>query len=125
MICSNKIFSDHVKNTLFEGLTMTFSETIENVKTPLDLNGFGVLVTMKLSESSAIAYQFSTGNDTIIVTDPSNGIVTLAERDDLNNVGRYVTSVYLIDPDDKLVPFFTTFWEIVPLPNYPNTVTYE
>lgn len=125
MICSNKIFSDHVKNTLFEGFTITFSETIDNIKTPLDLNGFGVLVTMKLSESSPIAYQFSTGNDTIVVTDPSNGIVTLSERDDLNSVGRYITSVYLIDPEDKLVPFFTTFWEIVPLPNQPNTVTYE
>ena len=123
MACSIKIINDHVKDTWFYGVEMTFTKTIDSVTSPMDLTGFGILMTLSLTENSPIAYEFTTNNDSIIITDAINGKIKLQPRGDLNNVGKYVMSFFLIDSNDRLDPLFSDYWEIITKPNKPNSIT--
>ena len=80
MSCNIKIINDHVRNTWFNGVEMTMTKTINNITTAFDLTGFGVLITLKLTENSNSSYEFKTNDDTIIITDAVNGKIKLQPR---------------------------------------------
>lgn len=123
MACAIKIINDHVKDTWFDGVEMTFTKTIDSVTSPMDLTGFGILMTLSLTESSPVAYEFKTDNNSIIIIDAINGKIKLQPRGDLNNIGKYVMSFFLIDSNDRLDPLFSDYWEIITKPNKPNSIT--
>lgn len=125
MACSNNFIQPHVKNTWFEGLQMTFTQTIDNVTSPIDLNGFGVLITLKLSETSPVVYEFKTEDNTVSITDANNGVIMLEPRGDLNAVGNYLISLFLIDVSGNLIPYFTDYFSIISVPLPPNSTTNE
>ena len=56
------------------------TKTINNITTAFDLTGFGVLITLKLTENSNSSYEFKTNDDTIIITDAVNGKIKLQPR---------------------------------------------
>jgi len=124
MACATNFITPHVRGTWFYGVEMIFSNINEDLtKTPINLTGYGVLITLKLSENSPVTYEFKTEDSTITITDAVNGKIMLEPRGDLNVIGNYLYSIYLIDTSDRLVPFFSDYWQIVENPAPPTSYT--
>ncbi len=94
---------DHETGVSWDGAQFTITETDEfGVTTPMNLSGS---ISAKFKIGSGVKFEFKTSDNTILVPNPTNGIMFFAPIVNFNfRQDVYIFQVILIRPDETKEP---------------------
>lgn len=97
-------FPDHVKGDTFTARQIIFSS--ETANAPVDLTGAGINIQFKENPSTPTAYFWSTSDNSIILTDAPNGIITMNAKILDAPASTYVYDVQIVDNTGMVKTYF-------------------
>lgn len=101
--------------TLSRGDTMTgyrIDFRMPDNVTPRDLTGCSILIQLRTSdESPKVEYQFYTGDNSIIVPNPTSGQAFMVKRK-MNKAGVFVLDIQLTKENGDVASSLQGIWEI-------------
>lgn len=103
----------HKRHNSWLGMELEIYEEEEQVKRPTDLTDCQIKAQFKLKKDGPVAFEFTTANGSIILTDAENGMIEFAERDIDVPAGVYQSDLFVIYPDGLKVTYCGIVFPIV------------
>lgn len=98
------------KGNTFLGLQFKYNKEVDGAIVPGDLTGASILIQFRLNYKSGVAFEFSTADNTIVISDLSN--FTLMPRDMNYDAHKYVSDIKLTLPNQEVQQICLLNWEI-------------
>ena len=106
-----KVIAPIFKGNTFKGLKFNISRNIDGTVTPVDLTDAIVLIQFKLNYKGNSIFEFSTNDNTIIISNTNQ--ITLVERDMDYDAHKYFSDVKITLPNQDIQTFCKLEWEIL------------
>jgi hypothetical protein len=105
-----KIIAPIFKGNTFLGLKFTLNRNVDGTITPVDLTGAIILIQFRLNYKANVAFEFSTVDNTIIISDTNS--FTLVERNMNYDAYKYISDIKITLPNEDIQTFCKLEWEI-------------
>lgn len=99
-------FPSHVKGDTFRKRKITITKVINEVISKEDLTGCEIIIQFKSTPTSPIQYQFSTLDNSILISNPSEGEFELQDKIiDVSPI-TYIYDCQIKFPDSRVKTYF-------------------